>query len=84
MQNIEITSWEQVDFSEIKMPIITIYRHPLDYPQKYVARLFDLTNPTNVCMIGDSFEELASRKPHTMVRFDRSPDDDPKIVEAWL
>jgi hypothetical protein len=83
-KSIEVTSWDQVDFSDIKMPIITIYQDPLDYPQKYVARLFNLTDPTNVVMLGDNYEELVRRKPLAMVSFNRSPDDDPKIVETWI
>jgi hypothetical protein len=82
--SIEVKSWDQVDFSDIKVPIITIYKYPLDYPQKYVARLFDITNPTNVFMLGDNYEELVSHKPPMMVIFERSPADDPKIIEAWL
>jgi hypothetical protein len=83
-KSIEVTSWDQVDFSDLKMPIITIYQFPLDYPQKYVARLFNLTDPTNVVMLGDNYEELVRRKPLAMVSFNRSPDDDPKIVETWI
>lgn len=84
MKSIEVTSWEQVDFSDMKMPIITIYQYPLDYPQKYVARLFDLTSPTNVFMLGDNYEELVSHKPFMMTILNRSPNDDAKIVEVWI
>lgn len=84
MKSVEVTSWEQVDFSDMKMPIITVFQYPFDYPQKYVARLFDIENPTNVIMLGDNYEQLVSRKPPMMVKLNRSLNDDPKIVEIWI
>ncbi len=46
----------EVDLSELKFPIIAIYRHPADYPNKYVARVFDITRPTDTVVVKDSLQ----------------------------
>jgi hypothetical protein len=33
-------------FQGMRMPIITVYYSPLDFPGMYVARLFDIEKPT--------------------------------------
>lgn len=80
----EITSWGQVDISDMKAPIITIFKNPKDYPDKYVARLFDLEKPTNVFMLSDNYKDLRVKIPRHMHRFPRDERDDPVIVESWL
>lgn len=80
----EVASWGQVDYSDMKAPIITIFKHPKDYPDKFVARLFDLEKPTNVFMLGNTYQELRVKIPTHMHRFPRDERDDPVIVESWL
>lgn len=67
------------------IPIITIYDHPADYPDKYVARVWDLDRPTNLAAIADTYEELLEAIPtQQMVKMTCNPKDDPVIVETWL
>lgn len=80
----EVTSWEQVDYTDMKAPIITIYKYPKDYPDKFVARLFDLNNATNVFMLGNTYGQIRYKIPRHMHRFPRDVRDDPVIVESWL
>ena len=79
-----VKSWDEVDFSDLKMPMITIFKHPLDYPDKYVARVFDLNQPTNVLMLADTYNTLVSRIPNSMLRFIRDENDHPTIIETWI
>lgn len=77
------------DYSRIlkqaTVPIITIYERPADYPDKFVARLWDVNRPTNLAAIADTYEELLEAIPvNSMVKMARSPADDPVILETWM
>lgn len=70
---------------QTSFPIITVYEHPTDYPDKLVARVFDLGKPTNLAAIADTYEELLEAIPtRSMTRMERSPKDDPVIRETWI
>jgi hypothetical protein len=67
------------------VPIIVVYNSLLDFPGKYVARLWDIHNrPTAYVMLKDTLDEIRAGIPETMVRLDRAETDDPVIVESWL
>jgi hypothetical protein len=69
----------------------TIYRDPLDFPGKHVVRKFRVGGgggapeaavaPTAVC---GTIEEPRAAVPQGTVRLERSPTDDPCIVETWV
>ena len=65
-------------------PLICIYFHPADYPEKYVARVFDLDDPTNLIAVADSLDQIEKKIPKEMWRISRSTKDDPCIVETWI
>jgi len=68
----------------------TVYDHPTDYPDKYVARRFDVARdgarPTESIIIMDNLDRLRDMLAFEMhlTCLPRSPHDDPKIVETWL
>lgn len=66
------------------IPIWTIYDHPIDYPDHWVARLWMNDQPTEEIRLADSLEELRNRLPPGLVCLSRHQADDPKIVEVWL
>lgn len=66
------------------MPIITIFKSPADYPDKYVARVFDVDKPTTLAAVADTYEELQQAIPAGMVRLERNEKDDPVILETWI
>lgn len=74
------------DLSDLKFPIIVIYRHPEDYPDKYVARIFDITQPTDAVVIKDSLQELQKDISRNMSKtfLPRDEKDDPCIVGSWI
>ena len=67
-----------------RMPIIAIYEHPMDYPDKYVARVFNIDRPTFIAVTADTLEEIRGCVPEEMHWFPRSGTDNPAIVEYWL
>ena len=65
-------------------PIVTIYNKPTDYPNYYVARLFDKDKPTKAIMLKETLEELRKGIPIYMIRMSRSATDDRNIVESYI
>ena len=76
------------DYAEIRkntmFPIICVYRHPKDYPNKFVARLFDIDIPTDVAEVADTLDEIRQTIPPNMERIERHENDDEYIVETWI
>lgn len=66
------------------IPIIVVYKKPSDYPDKYVARLWNLDKPTEVVIIKDTLAEVRSVIPAGFFRLAPSVGDDPVIVETWI
>lgn len=68
----------------------TVYDHPLDYPDKFVARRFDFDasgpKPSASIIVAPDLETLRDILEFELhlVKLMRSPGDDPKIVETWL
>ncbi|MGD9567541.1 MAG: hypothetical protein AB7V48_04365 [Sedimentibacter sp.] len=68
-----------------RVPIIVVYKNPLDYPNKYVARLWGIkNNATNMVVIKDSLEEIRKAIPKGMQRLKATSKDDPVIVETYI
>lgn len=66
------------------IPVIIVTANQDDYPQRYVARLWDMSVPTSTQYMAmeDTLEELRKTIPAEMSRLPAAPDD--SIVEAWL
>lgn len=66
------------------IPVIIVTANQDDYPQRYVARLWDMSVPasTQYIALEDTLEELRKTIPAEMSRLPAAPDD--SIVEAWL
>lgn len=65
-----------------------IYEKPADFPDGFIARkhVIDVGShrPTMTCAHGETLESVRSQLPPGLVRLDRSPGDDPVIVESWM
>lgn len=79
-----VENFENIDVSDLKIPMIVIYEKPKDFPNNYIARLWDTNKPTNIAVVRDTLEELREVIPNHMVKFDRNIDDDKVIVEVWV
>lgn len=80
---------DDVDIHSLSdFPLISIYKSPLDYPNQYVARIFDIqpgrVNITRYIMLCDNLETLRKAIPLEFIKLDRKADDEPDVVEVWL
>lgn len=73
------------------LAVYTIYDHPTDFPQGYIARLFLVSSdgpvPTDEAFADAHLDEVRQwiqRVAPGAVRIPRSPEDDPAILETWL
>jgi hypothetical protein len=68
--------------------IWTIYKHPVDYPTKWVLRSSTVTRgveePAAEIVTADSLEEIRAHVPEGCVMLDRDPADDPIVFESWV
>jgi hypothetical protein len=63
----------------------TIYDHPRDHPDMFVARKFIYDRPTMSTLMSGDLERLRDTlRGMGLVCINRDPSDDPKIVETWL
>ncbi|ART57093.1 hypothetical protein CBP35_19450 (plasmid) [Acidovorax carolinensis] len=61
-----------------------MYDSPIDLPGRFVARKWLLDQPTNELLQDKTLEGLRAKLPQGLTRLERSPQDDPKIVETWI
>jgi hypothetical protein len=68
--------------------IWTVYEHPLDYPDYYVARRFEYdggTAPTDEILRSLSLDALRDELADMgLTCIQRNPEDEPHIVECWI
>lgn len=67
----------------------TVYEKPSDYPDQYVARRFEITAgkaaPTSDVITSLFLEHVRRHmRERGLYRIDRTPQDEPQIVECWL
>lgn len=67
-----------------KLNIWMVYKFPKDFPDKYVARLFLLAQPTSTVLVEESLERIRERLPRGLCCLPRLDGDEPHIVEVWL
>ena len=87
MKTKEVKSFSEVDTSGLKQPIICVYSHPADYPEKCVARIFDGTAPTDTRITRDTVDELRediSKRFPDKLPFAASQEDYKSVVESWI
>ena len=66
------------------MEIYVIYKHPMDYPDKFVARKFIFDQPTEEVILENTLEKLREKLPFGLTCVERYENDDPVIVETWI
>jgi hypothetical protein len=71
------------------LSVWTVYDHPTDFPDDYVARRHVATSkgsgPTGDIMRSQSLEAIRVELERMgLIRFDRAPEDHPHIIETWL
>ena len=63
-----------------------VYGHPDDFPDKYVARIYELDRATDTIMVKETLEEIEMDiKEHTAMTFiPRGTADVPSLVGVWM
>lgn len=86
LMNKKVNSITEVDLSSLRLPVAAVYEKPLDFPNNYVIRIFDVDKPTNVVMVKDTLEELMEDiAVHTNMTFlTRGPEDDEHLIGVWM
>lgn len=84
MEDFILPSFYSYDLSTFKMPFIVIYKHPNDYPSKFVARLLIMDKCTRFVVLDDTLEGIRSKIPLGLICNPRDIMDDHKIVESYF
>lgn len=66
------------------IPLIVVYENPLDFPGKFVGRLWYLDRATPYAIVKDTFEEVVEEISPQMVKLPVSFRDDPIIVATYV
>jgi hypothetical protein len=67
----------------------TIYQHPRDFPDEFVARLYLVPGgpnfgATSTILRGATLEAVRAQLPPDLYNMGRQPEDDACIVETWI
>jgi len=85
MSDKTVRNFDAVDLTDLTFPNIVVYYNTLDYPNVYVARLFDMDKPTNVVIVKDRFEEIKKSIPRFISnKIERSHNDPKEIVCLYV
>lgn len=86
MHDKKVQSVQEIDFSDLVLPMIAVYKNPEDYPNDCVARVFDLERPTNIVIIKKTVREIKEDiEQHTgMVFLNREVGDVLSLVGVYL
>jgi hypothetical protein len=72
------------------LSIWVVYDHPLDWPDYYVARRHvalpaSIAGPTDEMILDKNLDRIRrDMQQRGLVKLDRFPEDDPKIMETWI
>ena len=72
-----------------ELPLWTVYDHPTDYPDAYVARQWIVgvagVQHTERMMAHHDIEPIRTALANMgLTRLERNPEDDPVIMETWV
>ena len=85
VEEVVLDSIEEVDCSDMKLPIIALFDRPKDYPYNVIARFFDGQRASNTIMIFNTLEEAVKEIRKTNAVFvPRDKRDDPYLVGSYL
>lgn len=81
-----VKSIREIDLTGLRFPIIAIYKHPDDYPDKYVARIFDINRYTYTVILKDTLQELQEDISRNISKtfIPRDEKDEPCMVGSWI
>lgn len=86
MQSKKVNQIKEIDFTGYQVPMLVVFEHPKDYPDQYVARVFDLDEPKHIIMLKNTLVEMQReiQENTNMIFTGRNKEDDPCIVGVWI
>lgn len=86
MQEKRVESVQEIDFSGMNFPYIAVYEHPEDFPEKYVARVWDMDKPTDTIIVKDELREIEEdiRENTNLTFLPRGMEDVISLVGVWM
>lgn len=67
------------------MYLYVVYKHPTDYPGKFVLRRWWNDKPEKKPMlVADTLEEARTKIPKWAIRLAKPENEDPVILETWI
>lgn len=79
---------EKFNYSAIRaattFPLFVVFKDPIDYPGKFVVRVFDVNQPTSYCAVKDNYKDAIDTIPEFLNKIPRDPKDDYHILETWM
>lgn len=87
-----VLSFHDVDFSDLKLPMVCIFKQTQEFPDHYVARIFGVVDgkpmPTDIAMISPAIQGIYEGIPFGndgfTMRLPRLYGDHPTVVETWI
>ena len=85
MKEKRVSSVKEIDMRGLFMPVIAVYEHPDDFPDKYVARVFDVDRPTDTVVVKDSLLDIQRDIGENTCRIfvPRGAEDVRSLVGGW-
>ena len=70
---------------ENKLKIWVVYNRPLDFPDKYVARLFINNKPTQKIIVENDLEKIRNEMElNELTKIPRHESDPLSVIESWF
>ena len=67
------------------MQLFVVYDHSKDYPSEFVVREFYNETPKEIVLRSKRLDVIRySLLSRGLVKLERFPEDDPKILEIWI
>lgn len=79
-----VETFSRSELQQTTLPMVCVYERPDDYPDVFVARLWDGRRPTNMVAMGQTLAEVRRARPFEMVTIPRISEDNNEIVEMWI
>lgn len=83
-QSTVLETFKEQHFKGFKMPIFAVYDNPLDFPGRFVVRLFNLQEPTVYCTLSSTKEEAFATIPKGLTFLPRQNGDEPQLVGTFF
>lgn len=86
MNEKRVGSMAEVDMRKLRVPLVAVYAYPDEYPEKCVARIYDMGEATDTAMVMDSVDEIREdiELNTDLVFFPPGRDDVDSLEGVWL